>query len=108
MKKNLLLILITIILSCSTDENNNINEVTSSFKLKKITSDNQVQTFKHSNNLHQHTRNQNLLSEELQEYSPRAQARHFLDHKSKSIFNGMMAVGRTEEAHLYNNLYNGL
>ena len=66
---------------------------------------NQVQTFKHSNNLHQHTRNQNLLSEELQEYSPRAQARHFLDHKSKSIFNGMMSVGRTEEAHLYNNLY---
>ena len=49
---------------------------------------NQVQTFKHSNNLHKHTRNQNLLSEELQEYSPQAQARHFLDHKSKSIFNG--------------------
>lgn len=66
---------------------------------------NQVQTFKHSNNLHQHTRNQNLLSEELQEYSPRAQARHFLDHKSKSIFNGMMSIGQTEEAHLYNNLY---
>jgi len=66
---------------------------------------NQVQTFKHSNNLHQHTRNQNLLSEELQELSPEGQARHFLDHKSKSIFNGMMAVGRTEEAHLYNNLY---
>ena len=66
---------------------------------------NQVQTFKHSNNLHQHTRNQNLLSEELQEYSPEAQAMHFLDHKSKSIFNGMMAVGQKEEAHLYNNLY---
>ena len=66
---------------------------------------NQVQTFKHSNNLHKHTRNQNLLSEELQEYSPQAQARHFLDHKSKSIFNGMMAVGQKEEAHLYNNLY---
>ena len=30
---------------------------------------------------------------------------HFLDHKSKSIFNGMMAVGQTEEAHLYNDLY---
>ena len=66
---------------------------------------NQVQTFKHSNNLHKLTRNQNLLSEELQEYSPQAQARHFLDHKSKSIFNGMMAVGQKEEAHLYNNLY---
>ncbi len=66
---------------------------------------NQVQTFKHSNNLHQHTRNQNLLSEELQELSPEGQARHFLDHKSKSIFNGMMAVGQTEEAHLYNDLY---
>jgi len=66
---------------------------------------NQVQTFKHSNNLHKHTRNQNLLSEELQEYSPKAQAMHFLDHKSKSIFNGMMAVGQTEEAHLYNDLY---
>ena len=66
---------------------------------------NQVQTFKHSNNLHQHTRNQNLLSEELQEYSPEAQAMHFLDHKSKSIFNGMMAVGQKEEAHLYNDLY---
>ena len=66
---------------------------------------NQVQTFKHSNNLHQHTRNQNLLSEELQELSPKGQARHFLDHKSKSIFNGMMAVGQTEEAHLYNDLY---
>lgn len=66
---------------------------------------NQVQTFKHSNNLHKHTRNQNLLSEELQEYSPQAQAMHFLDHKSKSIFNGMMAVGNSEEAHLYNNLY---
>ena len=66
---------------------------------------NQVQTFKHSNNLHKHTRNQNLLSEELQEYSPKAQAMHFLDHKSKSIFNGMMAVGQKEEAHLYNDLY---
>jgi len=66
---------------------------------------NQVQTFKHSNNLHKHTRNQNLLSEELQEYSPEAQAMHFLDHKSKSIFNGMMAVGQKEEAHLYNDLY---
>ena len=30
---------------------------------------------------------------------------HFLDHKSKSIFNGMMAVGQKEEAHLYNDLY---
>ena len=66
---------------------------------------NQVQTFKHSNNLHKHTRNQNLLSEELQEYSPEAQAMHFLDHKSKNIFNGMMAVGQKEEAHLYNDLY---
>jgi len=66
---------------------------------------NQVQTFKHSNNLHKHTRNQNLLSEELQEYSPEAQAMHFLDHKSKSIFNGMMAAGQKEEAHLYNDLY---
>jgi len=66
---------------------------------------NQVQTFKHSNNLHEHTRNQNLLSEELQEYSPEAQAMHLLDHKSKSIFNGMMAVGQKEEAHLYNDLY---
>ena len=66
---------------------------------------NQVQTFKHSNNLHKHTRNQKLLSEELQEYSPEAQAMHFLDHKSKSIFNGMMAVGQKEEAHLYNDLY---
>ena len=66
---------------------------------------NQVQTFKHSNNLHKHTRNQNLLSEELQEYSPKAQAMHFLDHKSKSIFNGMMAAGQQEEAHLYNDLY---
>jgi len=66
---------------------------------------NQVQTFKHSNNLHKHTRNQNLLSEELQEYSPEAQAMHFYDHKSKNIFNGMMAVGQKEEAHLYNDLY---
>ena len=66
---------------------------------------NQVQTFKHSNNLHEHTKNQNLLSEELQEYSPRAQAKHFLDHKVKSIFNGMVAVGQAEQAHFYNDLY---
>lgn len=66
---------------------------------------NQVQTFKHSNNLHQHTRNQNLLSEELQELSPEGQAKHFLDHKMKSIFNGMMAAGKKDDAELYNYLY---
>ena len=66
---------------------------------------NQVQTFKHSNNLHEHTKNKNLLSEELQEYSPEAQAKHLLDHKVKSIFNGMVAVGQAEQAHFYNDLY---
>jgi len=66
---------------------------------------NQVERFNHANNLHQHTENMNLKDEELRDYTPGANAEHFLDHKVNAIIQGMNAVGSTEEAQMFKGLY---
>ena len=66
---------------------------------------NQVERFNHANNLHQHTENMNLKDEELRDYTPGANAEHFLDHKVNAIIQGMNAVGNTEEAQMFKGLY---
>ena len=66
---------------------------------------NQVERFNHANNLHQHTENMNLKNEELRDYTPGANAEHFLDHKVNAIIQGMNAVGSTEEAQMFKGLY---
>ena len=71
----------------------------------KIIDYNQVQSFNHSNNLHEHTMNENLKDEELKDYTPGANVEHFLDHKVNAIIQGMNAVGNTEEANMFKGLY---
>lgn len=66
---------------------------------------NQVQSFNHANNLHEHTKNMNLKEEELKDYTPGANAEHFLDHKVNAILQGMNAVGNTQEANIFKGLY---
>jgi len=66
---------------------------------------NQVETFNHAHNLHEHTRNQNLKEEELKDYTPGANAEHFLDHKVNAIIQGMTAVGNQDLALQFKGLY---
>ena len=66
---------------------------------------NQVESFNHANNLHEHTRNMNLKDEELRDYTPGANVEHFLDHKVNAIIQGMNAVGNTEQAKTFKGLY---
>ena len=66
---------------------------------------NQVETFNHAHNLHEHTKNENLKNEELKDYTPGANAEHFLDHKVNAIIQGMTAVGNKEEAFMFKELY---
>ena len=47
----------------------------------------------------------NLKNEELRNYTPGAQAEHFLEHKVANIVNGMKAIGNVEEANIFQGLY---
>ena len=64
-----------------------------------------TEKYNHANNLHEHTKNMNLKDEELRNYTPGAQAEHFLEHKVANIVNGMKAVGNIEEANIFQGLY---
>ena len=66
---------------------------------------NQVETFNHAHNLHEHTKNENLKEEELKDYTPGANAEHFLDHKVNAIIQGMTAVGNEDLALQFKGLY---
>ena len=62
----------------------------------------ELQTFKHADNLHQHTRNQKFkYQKKIIHYdgiiSKMTSNYHFLDHKLNLLFNGMMAVGALTE-----------
>ena len=64
-----------------------------------------TEKYNHANNLHEHTKNMNLKNEELRNYTPGAQAEHFLEHKVANIVNGMKAIGNVEEANIFQGLY---
>ena len=66
---------------------------------------NQVETYNHANNLHEHTKNMNLKDEELRDYTPGANVEHFLDHKVNAIIQGMTAVGNEDLARGYKEIY---
>jgi hypothetical protein len=66
---------------------------------------NQVETFNHAHNLHEHTKNLNLKDGEFKNYTPGANVEHFLDHKVNAIIQGMTAVGNKEEAFIFKKLY---
>ena len=71
----------------------------------KIIDYGQVKKFKHANNLHQHTNNQNLIGEEMDDMSPFEQARHLLDHRVTAVVQGMKAVGNKDLATDFGRLY---
>jgi hypothetical protein len=71
----------------------------------KIIDYGQIKKFKHANNLHQHTKNLNLIGEEMEELSPYAQAKHLLDHRVAAVVQGMNAVGNKDLANDYEGLY---
>ena len=62
--------------------------------------------FDHADNLHEHTKNLNLKDEELKNYTPGANAEHFLDHKVNNIVDAMRAVGDDEQADRFREVYN--
>ena len=74
----------------------------------KIIDYGQIKRFKHANNLHQHTNNQNLIGEEMDDMSPFEQARHLLDHRVTAVVQGMKAVGNKDLANDFGRLYDDL
>ena len=71
----------------------------------KIIDYGRIKRFKHANNLHQHTKNQNLIGEEMDDMSPFEQARHLLDHRVTAVLQGMKAVGNEDLAGDYQSIY---
>ena len=71
----------------------------------KIIDYGRIKRFKHANNLHQHTKNQNLIGEEMNDMSPFEQARHLLDHRVTAVLQGMKAVGNEDLAGDYQSSY---
>jgi hypothetical protein len=61
--------------------------------------------YDHADNLHEHTKNLNLKDEELKDYTPGANAEHFLDHKVNNIVDAMRAVGDDEQADRFREIY---
>ena len=61
--------------------------------------------FDHADNLHEHTKNLNLKDEELKNYTPGANAEHFLDHKVNNIVDAMRSVGDYEQADRFREIY---
>ncbi len=61
--------------------------------------------YDHADNLHEHTKNLNLRDEELKNYTPGANAEHFLDHKVNNIVDAMRAVGDDEQADRFREIY---
>ena len=74
----------------------------------KIIDYGQIKKFKHANNLHQHTNNQNLIGEEMDDMSPFEQARHLLDHRVTAVVQGMKAVGNKDVANDFGRLYDDI
>tara|TARA_Y100000114_G_scaffold55076_1_gene50349 strand:- start:109 stop:1209 length:1101 start_codon:yes stop_codon:yes gene_type:complete len=71
----------------------------------KIIDYGRIKRFKHVDNLHQHTKNQNLIGEEMDDMSPFEQARHLLDHRVTAVLQGMKAVGNKDLAGDYQSIY---
>ena len=61
--------------------------------------------YDHADNLHEHTKNLNLKEEELKDYTPGANAEHFLDHKVNNIVDAMRSVGDYEQADRFREIY---
>jgi len=61
--------------------------------------------YDHADNLHEHTKNLNLKDEELKNYTPGANAEHFLDHKVNNIVDAMRSVGDYEQADRFREIY---
>ena len=59
--------------------------------------------FNHAQNLHQHTKNLNLINEEMD--NVRDDIEHFLDHKVANVSRGLKALGRADEANAFRQEY---
>ena len=60
----------------------------------------------HAGDMHEHTKNLNVKSEELKNLDASSRAEHFLDHKATAIIDGMKAVGNREEANIFEGIFN--
>ena len=60
----------------------------------------------HAGDMHEHTKNLNVKSEELKNLDESSRAEHFLDHKATAIIDGMKAVGNREEANIFEGIFN--
>ena len=60
----------------------------------------------HAGDMHEHTKNLNIKSEELKNFDASSRAEHFLDHKASAIIDGMNAVGNREEANIFKGIFN--
>ena len=60
----------------------------------------------HAGDMHEHTKNLNVKSDELKNLDASERAEHFLDHKATAIINGMNAVGNREEANIFEGIFN--
>ena len=60
----------------------------------------------HAGDMHEHTKNLNVKSEELKNLDASERAEHFLDHQASAIIDGINAVGNREEANIFRGLFN--
>ena len=60
----------------------------------------------HAGDMHEHTKNLNVKSDELKNLDASERAEHFLDHKASLIIDGMKAVGNREEANIFEGIFN--
>ena len=60
----------------------------------------------HAGDMHEHTKNLNIKSEELKNLDASSRAEHFLDHKASAIIDGIKAVGNREEANMFEGIFN--
>ena len=60
----------------------------------------------HAGDMHEHTKNLNLKSDELKNLDASERAEHFLDHQASAIINGINAVGNREEANIFEGIFN--
>ena len=64
-----------------------------------------TEKYDHAGNMHTHTRNKNLREEEIEDYTPEANAEHFLQHKVHNISRGLETLGARDEAKRFKDIF---
>ena len=64
-----------------------------------------TEKYDHAGNMHTHTKNKNLREEEIEDYTPEANAEHFLQHKVHNISRGLESLGARDESKRFKDIF---